>query len=335
MPPPRPHECTTCHRRFRTPQSLSQHIDANPHPVHACTQCGRTFGSERALRQHVLDSPSHGSHECVDCDRSFQTAQALAQHLNDSSAHQGVDDDEEQALYDFYINEIVPNRRVVSQSGLLEPHISRYMVGFEPESFPLGWDFDDLDSDSDGATEGFGDFSYDSAEVRRLVPSSIIGTPPSVPSFDRPMEAEDSSRGAGATHTQTPAPDLDVGPLALTDPLKTPLPQSPPLEASASIDTDLPDAEALTLEAQLAAEREKNKALERELSALREALKLEKLIRQCGMCYEKTTDTVTKCGHLFCSGCVTSWQEQHHPPFLAPCPMCRSPMGKARRVFRE
>ncbi|KAK7415462.1 hypothetical protein QQZ08_012329 [Neonectria magnoliae] len=335
MPLSRPHECATCHRRFRTLQSLSQHIDANPHPVYTCTQCDRTFGTERALQQHVLDSPAHRGHDCVPCDRSFQTAQALAQHLNDSSAHQGVDDEEEQAFYDFYMNEVVQNRSVVSQSGLLEPHISRYMVGFEPGRFPLGWDFDDLDSDSDGAAEGFGDFSYDSAEVRRLVPSSIIGTPPSVPSFNRPMETEDSSRGAGATDTQTPGSDLDVSRLALTDPVQTPLSQSPPLKASASIDTDLPDAEPLSLEAQLTAERDKNKALELELRALREALKLEKLIRQCGMCYEKTTDTVTKCGHLFCSGCVTSWQGQHHPPFSAPCPMCRSPMGKARRVFRE
>lgn len=101
------------------------------------------------------------------------------------------------------------------------------------------------------------------------------------------------------------------------------------------LDSEPAPCESSDPEQQLKAEREKVAALTRDLLAAKEALKKEKLHRQCGMCYEKPTDTVTKCGHLFCGGCIANWQRQHDHPFQAPCPMCRKAMGRTIKIYME
>ncbi|KPM41875.1 hypothetical protein AK830_g4723 [Neonectria ditissima] len=384
MPRPGSHECSTCHRRFRTLQSLTQHLDANPHPVHACSQCSRTFASERALQQHVSDAPAHGVHRCAGCGRVFNTAQSLAQHLSNSSIHrpaedgtEGVDfgywfddygdededededyeDDDDDEDYDsddidgglgedpeaqynrmMRLTHNNDDEPALSFHQAIEtlgnPYITQLLLGHEPSGFASGWNDDDMDSSSNASTELLADLSYDNAEARRLVPRSIIGTPPTLLSTNVPTDTNDPPRGSGTSDNQTPGLNLDSDPLALPGPAQT-HPQTALLDTCGSVDAESHPAEPLTIEAQLEAERAKNKALEQQLREAREALKLEKLIRQCGMCYEKTSNSVTKCGHIFCSDCIRSWQQQHQPPYMAPCPMCRCPMGKPRRVFRE
>lgn len=150
------------------------------------------------------------------------------------------------------------------------------------------------------------------------------------PSTDATAESAEPTGQADSTSNQGVSPSRNLDSLTVADPA-TEDSQTDPVV----LDSEPTSSEPSDPEQQLKAEREKVAILTRDLLAAREALKKEKVHRQCGMCYEKSTDTVTKCGHLFCGGCIASWQSQHDHPFQAPCPMCRKAMGKTIKIFMD
>ncbi|KAH8651691.1 hypothetical protein BGZ61DRAFT_468935 [Ilyonectria robusta] len=213
---------------------------------------------------------------------------------------------------------------------------AQFLVGFE--SIPVE-DFWDPAEISDFSDEVF--FGY--YQTRGFPHGFGAATPQSTTDNAADIGA-DPINHTDATHNRAADLVLDIESLTVTDPVPTNVSSNEPVPTNGSADApdsadvlDSKDASSVSsiLEKQLKAEREKNKALEKELSSTQEALKKEKLYRQCGMCYERPTNTVTKCGHIFCGECVTSWQREHPQPFQTPCPMRRKPMGKTIRIFTE
>ncbi|KAH6971388.1 hypothetical protein BKA56DRAFT_118104, partial [Ilyonectria sp. MPI-CAGE-AT-0026] len=242
---------------------------------HECIECNQDFNNAEALEQHLAKAPAHVRHECIECDRVFGSMDALEQHLTNALAHRSHRCNECHRIFNNardlqqHKNSTPNHTRVYENERYtrpLSPPPAYAELGLAVES-----DTDDIDDVDD-----ISDLDADIAQF-------LVGFE-SIPVEDFWDRAADLV--------------LDIESLPVTDPVPTNVSSNAPDSADV-LDSKEASSVPSILEKQLKAEREKNKALEKELSSTQEALKKEKLYRQCGMCYERPTNTVTKCGHIF------------------------------------
>ncbi|KAH6982619.1 hypothetical protein EDB80DRAFT_736102 [Ilyonectria destructans] len=283
------------------------------HTRFECYLCDREFGSQHSLDQHTADSPVHRRRQfrCHDCDEGFLSADALEAHRNNTWVHPR---DHSRPL------------SPTTGSGFVLPDMDLLTYRFGAITLALG------NQPSSSNVVNLAEMS-DFSDEESLLDYQAHGFPPSFgtttsPSTNATAESAEPTGQADSTSNPRVGPSRNLDSSTVTNPA-TKDSQTGPV----SLDSEPASSKPLDPEPQLKAEREKVAILTRDLLAAREALKKEKLHRQCGMCYEKPTDTVTKCGHLFCGGCIANWQRQHDHPFQAPCPMCRKAMGRTIKIF--
>lgn len=236
---------------------------------------------------------------CTLCEREFASERSLQQHMNDSTAH----------------------------AVLLQAHIDSLVEGGLSETGPI---FRAPVPESPGTPTA--------DRLRRYMgwtvswePEEDYGSPALVHISGWPFQ--------GSTGELTPVsdapPNIETRPAEGDDMPPLPPPRAPTPDQPAEPNFDhLGD---LSLEDQVKKLKEMVREAHTALFEEKATLKRERTLRQCSMCYEKPTDTVTKCGHQFCSTCVGSWQRQQNrfQPYQTPCPMCRAPMGKPIKMYAE
>ncbi|KAL6401570.1 Zinc finger, double-stranded RNA binding protein [Ilyonectria robusta] len=315
------YRCHDCDSVFSSLLSLQMHQDGEEPPEETdplrfeCSLCDREFGSQHSLDQHTADSPVHRRRQfrCLECNLGFLSGDALEEHRNDAWLHPRD--------YSPPRSPIRGSGRVLPDMDLLTLRAGAVSLAVPTQSsFSQPFNVADMSDFSD--EESF--YNYQTYGY-----PTNFGTTTS-PSTDATAESAGSTGQAGSTSNQGVNPSRNLDPSTVTKPA-TEDPKTDPVV----LDSEPAPSESSDPEQQLKAEREKVAILTRDLLAAREALKKEKLHRQCGMCYEKPTDTVTKCGHLFCGGCIANWQRQHDHPFQAPCPMCRKAMGRTIKIYTD
>ncbi|KAH6873827.1 hypothetical protein B0T10DRAFT_499582, partial [Thelonectria olida] len=349
-------ECHACQRTFTSHESLRQHLEhatvhnrrprrqragriTNPRRQHAQRprdEEGPRHSHREPQRLHspmpwpqlsdpddFWDFPWHVSENqiavlaeddiwcCLLCDREFATERALQQHMNDSSTHA--------ILVQDRMADLIDHGWDLNAAAFRDPESPRTRPlnrgeGYQSYYHVNGWTGTDLRDypGSDGFENPF----------PHSFPHSDLPSRQSTPLSATARFAEFNIDGESSSFDEA-LPSLPAMPA------RAPTPDEPE-------ELSFDHLEGLSLEEQVKQLKGMLQEVKTELRQEKAALKREKTLRQCSMCYERPTDTVTKCGHQFCRTCVSYWQRQQagrHQPFQTPCPMCRAPMGKPIRMY--
>ncbi|KAI5458291.1 hypothetical protein BGZ63DRAFT_393051 [Mariannaea sp. PMI_226] len=269
---------------------------------------------------------------CVLCERQFVSADALRQHMANASNHLSLLNSRSEQESTSFLERLWQERILAPRSAHqnLQDHQPRDYLGFlsAPPSPPQPY-MHDQSIDRWESWEQREDFiSY--VPFRDFMDQVELESGRSSPEFIvfHTEDSDSSQPQLDASVLLLRSDRSDVAPVGSVN--RAPTPDSlPSLDEIDDINENLP------LEEQLGQLREKMAGLKTQVRELKSALKQEKAVRQCSMCYERENDTVTECGHQFCNRCLIRWQCQQRCAMSnqALCPMCRAPMGKLIKMY--
>ncbi|KPM42080.1 hypothetical protein AK830_g4468 [Neonectria ditissima] len=315
----------------------------------SCNQCGQVFASHDAFRMHFSNARPSPVWKCDSlCGRAFDTREALADHQRTAPLHHVLHRHMEMLQQRFEEQQRQQRER---QQRVEEQQRQQPVQGGEDRSDP--------------APETNMPFDIELERASRLLQHLTLRDTPAIPRTPDPITRQDpagseaSSRSSNSFSPRPSAtlahslqssqpirPVFDNGPVPEAEftfhldmderfqSRKTLTPVSPAERVARSL-AKLPVFGPPSLQEEMVAMSAKMTAMESELRAAKDALRRKDSQRECVMCFERKVDSVTKCGHQFCGGCIVSWQSQHRTPWQTPCPVCRKAMGKAIRVYDE
>ena len=81
----KPHECPLCHKKFKTPYTLSEHLDSHRQKTYVCTVPGCTYRAKtlKSWQNHIKKAhiPDQMLYCCHVCGSRFSEGQKLTTHL--------------------------------------------------------------------------------------------------------------------------------------------------------------------------------------------------------------------------------------------------------------